>query len=149
MTRWALSRILLIDDDLEFSVALCDQLQQCGHEIESLTLAEDGLRLLAAREFDLVLLDNLMPRMSGLEFLKALKDQRVRVPVILMTSAPNDHTVIQATKMGAFAYVIKPLAFDAIMPELEPEIRKALEIGADPHRFRSRSRTGRPARMSL
>jgi DNA-binding NtrC family response regulator len=126
------ARILLIDDDLEFSEALCQQLQQQSHEVVCLDLAEEGLHLLSGDPFDLVLLDNLMPRMSGLEFLKALKDRGKRVPVILMTSATNDHTVIQATKRGAFGYVTKPVAFDDIMSELEPEIRKALEIARRP-----------------
>ena len=110
---------------------LRDQLQECGYEVETLDLAED-LRLLATKKFDVVLLDNWMPRMTGLEFLNALKGQGARVPVILMTGKLTDTTVIQATKMGAFAYVVKPLDFEALMLEFLPDIRRAEECGRRP-----------------
>jgi DNA-binding NtrC family response regulator len=81
---------------------------------------------------DVVLLDNRMPRMSGLEFLDALKERGVRVPVILMTSAHNDQTVIQASRLGMFDYVIKPTANGELMPELGPVLSRALEINRRP-----------------
>src|SRR4051812_41558147 len=97
----SMARVLLIDDDEDFSQALQDNLSEQGHEVRWLDLAEDGLRLLASAEkFDLVLLDNRMPRMSGLEFLAALKNSQACAPVILMTSAHTDRTVIQAMNLG-------------------------------------------------
>jgi len=123
----------VIDDDADFSELLGDQLQQLGHDVFTCDRAEVGLRLLADEEkFDLVLLDNRMPRMSGLEFLAACSEQNVRVPVILMTSAHNDQTVIQAMNLGAFAYVIKPLADEEVLSELGPVLREALEITRRP-----------------
>jgi DNA-binding NtrC family response regulator len=122
------ARILLIDDEPEFSDALRGSLQELGHEVRCLDCAPDGLRLLAEEDFDLVLLDNKMPRMSGLEFLAALAERGVRVPVILMTSAHNDRTAIEAINRGAFDYVIKPDNYDDAVRDLGPLIRKALEI---------------------
>jgi DNA-binding NtrC family response regulator len=130
--RCPVARILLIDDEPEFSAELCRQLEQLGHEVVGHDLAEDGLRHLANGKTDLVLLDNKMPRMSGLEFLDALGEGAAAVPVILMTSAHNDRTVIQAMSKGAFAYVIKPAALDEIMRELEPVLHEAQEITRRP-----------------
>src|SRR5688500_4390914 len=127
-----MARILLIDDDPDFSEALAAQLERVGHEMIRLSLAEKGLDLLVAEPFDLVLLDNKMPRMSGLEFRAARRERGLSVPVILMASAPNDQTVIQATYLGAFGYVTKPLGYDEIMAELEPTLRQALEVTRRP-----------------
>src|SRR5438045_3972216 len=119
-------RILLIDDEPDFSHALSRQLQQAGHEVHWLDEAEVGLRLLASESFDLVLLDNKMPRMTGLEFLPALNRLGIDVPVILMTSALDDTTAIQAINLGAFDFVIKPRNVDEIMAEFGPVMNKAL-----------------------
>src|SRR5262245_21275907 len=71
----AVAHILLIDDDEEFSAVLQHFLEQQEHTVRCALLAEEGLDLLAAAPpFDLVLLDNVMPRMWGLEFLIALAE---------------------------------------------------------------------------
>ena len=129
-----MARILLIDDDSAFSESLCLQLQKLEHHVRLLDSAEEGLRLLSIEDhgMDLVLVDNKMPRMSGLEFLEALFGRDVLVPVILMTSAHHDQTVIQALKIGAFAYVIKPLVDEEIMEELGTAILEAMEITRRP-----------------
>src|SRR5947208_5772399 len=98
-----MARILLLDDDDVFSDLLGEELQQLGHQVVCRASAEEGLGLLSSGEpFDLVLLDNIMPRLSGLEFLPALQQRGVWVPVVLMTSAHSDKTVIQAINLGAF-----------------------------------------------
>lgn len=129
-----MARILLIDDDPEFGDALRLQLVQLEHHVQVFDSAEEGLRLLSSPKhgIDLVLVDNKMPRMSGLEFLEALIGRDIRVLVILMTSEHHDQTVIQAMKIGASDYVIKPLAENEIMRELGPALREALEITRRP-----------------
>src|SRR5262245_17346424 len=105
-----MARILLIDDDGDFAECLRENLSDRGHDVRWLGLAEDGLRFLASAEkIDLVLLDNKMPGMSGLEFLEALKLGETATPVILMTAAHNDRTVFRALDLGAFAYAVKPM----------------------------------------
>jgi DNA-binding NtrC family response regulator len=122
------ARILLIDDDSTFADFLKGELNRQGHAVRWCELAEEGLRLLAAGEpADLVLLDHLMPRMSGLEFLAALKQTGVGLPVILMTGAHNDRTVIQAMNLGAFAYALKPATEDDL-GDLQQVLHEALAI---------------------
>jgi two-component system, NtrC family, nitrogen regulation response regulator GlnG len=126
------TRILLIDDDEEFSDFLSNELRGLNYDVVYRDLAEDGLRLLTSGEkFNLVLLDNKMPGMTGLDLLEALAERRIVVGVILMTSAHNDRTAIQAIKQGAYDYVIKPLAYDDVMRELGPVIAEAVKIFGD------------------
>jgi DNA-binding NtrC family response regulator len=126
------ARILLIDDDGDFAEHVRTKLTAQGHEVRWLGLAEDGLKSLASAEkTDLVLLDNKMPGMSGLEFLAALKKSELHLPVILMTAAHHDRTVIEAMKMGAFAYAIKP-AGEEDLGELQTVLEDAMEITRRP-----------------
>jgi DNA-binding NtrC family response regulator len=96
--------------------------------VTCLERAERGPDLLGREEFDLVLLDNKMPGMSGIEFLTTLRQRNLGVPVILMTGHATTNTAIQAMNLGAFDYVVKPLELDQLVGELEPLIAKALEL---------------------
>jgi DNA-binding NtrC family response regulator len=121
-------KILLIDDDPDLTHFLRDALEQCGYGVECLDRGERGPALLAETNFDLVLLDNKMPGLSGIEFLAAMQERGIRVPVILMTGYATTDTAIQAMNLGAFDYVIKPMEFAELFRELQPLIHEALEI---------------------
>jgi DNA-binding NtrC family response regulator len=120
--------ILLIDDDTDLTEFLRAELEARGHAVRCLDRADDAPDLLARTPFDLVVLDNRMPGMTGIELLEAMRQREVGVPVIMMTEASTSDTAIQATKLGAFDYVIKPDDHRSLARELEPLIRAALEI---------------------
>jgi DNA-binding NtrC family response regulator len=84
--------------------------------------------VLGTGHFDVVLLDNKMPGMSGIDFLSAKQKLDLDVPVILMTGHSTTDTTIQAMNLGAFDYVVKPLDADALLRELEPLIAEALRL---------------------
>jgi DNA-binding NtrC family response regulator len=119
--------ILVIDNDPDFSDELCEQLRQDGYQVTWIGDAEDGLRRLEKESFDLLLLDNGMPRMTGLELLRALKERGRQVRVILMTGAYGAHTVIEAIASGA-SYFTKPLDYAELLPKLQPHLLKALSV---------------------
>jgi DNA-binding NtrC family response regulator len=121
-------KILLIDDDRDFAEDARELLAARGHQVRHLDSAEDALRLPASEHVDLILLDNKMPRMSGLEFLEETARRDLRVPVILMTSAHDDSTAIRATNLGAFGYVLKEVDLEAFLAELQPLIGELEEV---------------------
>src|SRR5207248_10824328 len=104
------------------------ELESHGHQVECLDRAEHGPDVLTRAPFDLVLLDNKMPGMSGIEFLEALQERGLDVPVILMTSYSTYDTAIRAMNLGAFDYIIKPDDLQSLFRELQPVIASALEI---------------------
>jgi DNA-binding NtrC family response regulator len=124
-----MASILLIDDDVGFSGVLQHALSARGHRVDYLERATEGLKVLASGQFDLVLLDNRMPGMSGIEFLQALQESKSSALVILMTSHGTTETAIRAMNLGAFDYLIKPLRVDELAAELDPLISKAVEMG--------------------
>jgi DNA-binding NtrC family response regulator len=124
----AMARILLVDDDADLSRYLQLALEERGHLVEYQERAERGPDTLAGGEFDLVLLDNKMPGMSGIDFLAALQQRSIHVPVILMTGHTTTATTIQAMNLGAFDYIIKPMDYGELYRELEQLIAAALRI---------------------
>jgi DNA-binding NtrC family response regulator len=122
-----MARILLIDDDEDLTHYLQPALEEHGYQVHCLERAERGPEMLAQGGFDLVLLDNRMPGMSGIEFLAALRQRGLSVPVILMTGHTSADLAIEAWKLKASAYVAKPLDFDKLSGELLGQIRAALK----------------------
>src|SRR5205823_2556132 len=118
--RRYLAQILLIDDDIDLAHFLRQELEAVGHRVTCLDRAADAPELLACKPSDLVLLDNRMPGMSGIEFLEALQKRAIAVPVILMTGYSTFDTAIEAMDLGAFDYVIKPDDYQALAKELSP-----------------------------
>jgi DNA-binding NtrC family response regulator len=123
--------ILLIDDDDSLRNYLCKELKERGHAVEALDSAEDGYERLTEYQFDVVVLDNKMPRFSGLDFLEQIRADGIEVPVILMTASPTTKTAIEAEQRGAFEYVVKPADRQALVTRLESEIEAELQRARD------------------
>jgi len=120
-----LSTILIIDDDDQLRISFEKLLAEEGYGVESAPSGEAGLKILKARVPDLVILDMRLPGMNGLETFKAIHKIEPKLPVIMMTAFGTTETAIEATKMGAFDYILKP--FD--IPDMLGNIKQALEAG--------------------
>jgi len=120
-----LSTILIIDDDDQLRMSFEKLLVEEGYAVESAPSGEAGLKILRTRVPDLVILDMRLPGMNGLETFEAIHAIEPKLPVIMMTAFGTTETAIEATKMGAFDYILKP--FD--IPDMLGNIRQALEAG--------------------
>jgi DNA-binding NtrC family response regulator len=106
-------KILIVDDEYEMRVALETTLKREDYQ---LVCAEDGKQALEYFEnhtFDLVLTDVRMPRLSGLELLRAVKERSPNIPVVIMTAYGTIDNAVEAMKEGAFDYLIKGSGFSA------------------------------------
>lgn len=118
-------RICLIDDDTSARTALERVLAAEGYEVASFPEGGSGLRAALEEDFDAVLTDLRMPGVSGLELIDTLHDELPNLPVVLMTAHGTTETAIEATRRGAFDYILKPFE----MEELLPMIARAAEAG--------------------
>ena len=102
-------RILLAEDDRFIRRACEASLRQRGFEILTAADGEEALRLAQAERPDLILLDLLMPKVSGVEVLRTLKgtDETKAIPVVIVTNSSGELTREDALKMGATAYLVK------------------------------------------
>ncbi|MEW6388182.1 MAG: sigma-54 dependent transcriptional regulator [Thermodesulfobacteriota bacterium] len=117
--------ILVVDDDPQLRQSFEKLLTEEGHTVWTASSGEAALAMVQANFPDLVIMDVRMPGMSGLETFRAIHAIEPRLPVIIMTAYGTTETAIEATKLGAFDYVLKP--FD--IPEILALIRQALEAG--------------------
>jgi DNA-binding NtrC family response regulator len=122
-----MARILIIDDDRDFGQSLQSLLEDHQHHVQYVESATRAVAL-SHDPFDVVLLDNRMPGMTGIEFLKVLREKEIVIPIILMTNRGTSETVIEAINLGAFDYIEKPLEIHGLIDELEPLLLKALEF---------------------
>ena len=110
-----MSRVLIVDDEKSIRVTLCEFLRNDGYEAEMAEDASAALGLLGREAFDVVVSDIVLPGMTGIELLKAVRQTAPRVLVILMTGEPTVNTAAEAVRAGAFDYLCKPITKEAIL----------------------------------
>jgi len=118
-----LSIILIIDDDAQLRHSFEKLLTQEGHTVQTAPTGEAGITIVKEAPPDLVITDVRLPGLSGLETFRTLRDIEPQLPVIVMTAFGTTETAIEATKLGAFDYVLKPFE----VPDILTLIDQALE----------------------
>ena len=119
-------KILVVDDEKLIRWTLEQHLVKEGYEVASAESAEKGLALINEDPPDLVLLDNRLPEMTGLELLEKLNVQERGIMVIMITAYGMVETAVKAMKHGAYDYISKPFNLE----EITFVIKKALEAGS-------------------
>jgi len=103
-----MGKILIVDNDEELVHFLTRLCVKQGYEVASCTDGISGLERAESEAFDLILLDYKMPGLNGLETLAEIKRAQIRTPVIVMTAFGTTETAIEAMKLGAYDYLLKP-----------------------------------------
>src|SRR5713101_3110268 len=103
-----MSKVLLIEDEMSIARALERVLKVEGYDVAVAGDARQGLEEARTGDFQVVVTDWKMPELSGMEIIKSLHDTRPQLPVILMTGQHTTEAAIEAMKLGAYDYIIKP-----------------------------------------
>jgi two-component system nitrogen regulation response regulator GlnG len=117
-------RILVIDDDRSVRHLVTHAFEGSNIEVLSAGTAGEGMELLCAQHPDVVLLDVVLPEASGLKLFGEIQNFDSKLPVIFITILDSSETTIEATKLGAFDYLLKPLN----VAQVRELVGKALEI---------------------
>lgn len=126
-----MSSILIVDDDDQLRQSFAKLLKEEGYDVTMAPSGEAGLEAVRGNDFDLVVLDVQMPGMNGLEAFALIRQIDATLPVIVMTAYGTTETAIEATKLGAFDYILKPFDIAAVLDL----IVQAMEAG---HLMRAR-----------
>lgn len=125
-----MDKILLIDDESDVRYAFCRLLDSPKIQITTADNGEQGLKLCSQLRPDLVIMDIQMKGMNGLQTLEKIRKMDTRIPVIMMTAYGTTKTAIEAMKLGAYDYLLKP--FD--IPKMQQLIRAAIQTSRDMRR---------------
>ena len=128
-------RLLVVDDDSVFREELATLLSDWGHQVESVNSAAKAIEALAIAEFDAVFSDVRMPRMSGIDFLRQVRERWPRIYVVMITGYATVETAVEAMKLGAFDYLRKPFRSESVQHIVElMEEERAFSLGAGAER---------------
>jgi two-component system, OmpR family, alkaline phosphatase synthesis response regulator PhoP len=118
-----MNRILLIEDDRNMAMGLVFNLKLEGFDVTHCVDGESGMAAMADREFDLLMLDWMLPGVDGLEVLRQLRKKNVSVPVLLLTARDSKEDIVEGLDSGADDYLAKPFDLNILMARIRSLLR--------------------------
>jgi DNA-binding response OmpR family regulator len=120
-----MTTVLAIEDDPAILRGLADNLRFEGYEVLTATDGETGYRLQQERKPDLILLDLMLPRMSGFEFCRKLRGEGIQTPVLMLTARSEEPDRVLGLDLGADDYVTKPFSVRELMARVRALLRRS------------------------
>lgn len=124
--------LLVVEDDIVTNEAICEYMEYAGHTAFSAFDGEQGLAMVKSNPVDLVILDIMLPKVTGIEVLKELRKDR-SVPVLMLTALDDEHTQATSFDEQADDYITKPFSMPVVMKHIEAVLRRAEQGGAAPN----------------
>lgn len=118
------ARLLLVDDEKDFALTLAERLNLRGITTRTAFDGEEALREIEADPPDVVLLDMLMPGISGLDALRRIASHYPRVKVILLTGQGSTRSGIEGMRLGAYDYLMKPIRIEELIEKIRNASRE-------------------------
>ncbi len=118
-------RLLLAEDERALVRTLTDMLTANGYEVESFHDGKEALHAVVAGSYDLILLDVMMPSLSGFDVCRNLRSQGVHTPVLMLTARGQVRDKVEGLKLGADDYLTKPFDMEELKARIEALLRRA------------------------
>lgn len=118
-------RILLIEDEDAIAIPLADRLRSEGYSAQLAGDGQSGLQLALESPFDLILLDIMLPRKSGLDVCRELRQRGLSVPILMLTARVQTTDKVVGLKLGADDYVSKPFEMAELLARVEALLRRS------------------------
>jgi len=122
-----MKHLLIIEDEEGILQFLKQGLEEENYQISSATNGLDGLTLFQNEKFDLVLLDWMLPEMTGLEVCKKIRETNSKTPIIFLTAKDTVQETVEGLKTGANDYIKKPFSFDELVERIKVQLRDKIE----------------------
>lgn len=122
-------RILVVEDEKILNKMITKTLKTEGYSVDSCFDGEDALHFLKMGEFDAVILDIMMPKMSGIDVVKAMRADGDATPVIFLTARDSVADRVEGLDAGAQDYLVKPFAFEELLARIRATTRTAAGRG--------------------
>ena len=122
-----MKHLLIIEDEEGILQFLKQGLEEENYQISTATNGLDGLTLFQNEKFDLVLLDWMLPKMTGLEVCKKIRETNSKTPIIFLTAKDTVQETVEGLKTGANDYIKKPFSFDELVERIKVQLRDKTE----------------------
>ena len=130
-----MARILIVEDDPDIALGLEEDLKRHGHDVETVPDGETALRRGREPEWDLILLDIMLPRKDGFEVCQELRLAGVKTPIIMLTAKTHEAEKVMGLELGADDYVTKPFSPRELRARIQAVLRRSSEDSLGTYRF--------------
>lgn len=123
-----LTKVLLIEDEKKIATVLCDELRRERYHVDWVSRGDEGLQMAKSGEYFVLLIDIMLPQMSGMEIVRRLREDGIHTPVIMLSARGELDHRIEGLDAGADDYLAKPFAISELKARVRAIVRrKALE----------------------
>ncbi|MFM2214545.1 MAG: putative transcriptional regulatory protein YedW [Bacteroidota bacterium] len=122
-----MKHIMIVEDEEGIVQFLKQGLEEEGYVVSYATDGQAGLELFQSQRFDLVLLDWMLPKMTGVELCKEIRQQNTKLPIIFLTAKDTVQETVEGLKNGANDYIKKPFSFDELVERIKVQLRDKSE----------------------
>ncbi|MEA1969921.1 MAG: response regulator [Thermodesulfobacteriota bacterium] len=111
-------KVLLVDDEKDFIETLAQRLELKNFSVATVLSGENAIEIVEKIDFDVIILDVLMPEMTGIEALKGIKKIKPTIPVIMLTGEATVENAIEGMKLGALDFLMKPADTELLIEKI-------------------------------
>jgi two-component system, OmpR family, response regulator ArlR len=122
-----MKHLLIVEDEEGIVQFLKQGLEEEGYIVSTAADGAEGLALFQKGKFDLVLLDWMLPKMTGVEVCQAIRQQNTKLPIIFLTAKDTVQETVEGLKSGANDYIKKPFSFDELVERIKVQLRDTSE----------------------
>lgn len=124
-------KILIVEDNVELNNSLKEILEISGYLVESAYDGEEALDYILSGEYDLIILDILLPKLNGYEVCKVIREKGIKTPVLMLTAKGTIQDKVKGLNIGADDYLVKPFDIDELIARIKALLRRASTDKAD------------------
>jgi len=121
-------RILVVEDEHRIAQAIKQGLEQEAYAVDLCFDGEDGLRTAIAEDYDVILLDVMMPGMDGVTVCRKIREEGNHTPILLLTAKDQAHDIVQGLDAGADDYLPKPFSFEVLLARVRALLRRPADL---------------------
>lgn len=119
-----MKHILVVDDEPSIVILLEYTLKQAGYKVSIARDGKDAYDMISSQNFDLVLLDIMLPKMDGMEVCRRIRQERIQVPIIMLTAKSEEYDKIIGLELGADDYITKPFSPREVIARIKAVSRR-------------------------
>ena len=127
--------VLIVEDDPTMSIALKDNFEFKGYKVLSATDGEKGLKLALNGKPDLIVLDLMLPKINGYEICRLIREQKLEMPIIMLTAKGEESDVVLGLNLGADDYVTKPFSVRELLARAAALLRRVQRDEPEAYEF--------------
>ena len=120
-------RILLVEDDVAIARSLKEGLEDEAYAVDVAHDSDEGYRTATADDYDVIILDVMLPEMNGYEVCRALRKDGNQTPILMLTARDAERDIVEGLDMGADDYLAKPFSFEVLLARLRALLRRPNE----------------------